>query len=121
MIELEADRAANVLVIHARGKLTREDYRDILAPQVRSLLDRSGTLRVMFVMDDSFEGWTLGAAWENTLFDLKHRRDLEKVAMVGAPRWEEWCVNVAAALLMRGQLATFSLDQRPEAWKWLCA
>ncbi|MDA4106513.1 STAS/SEC14 domain-containing protein [Mycolicibacterium holsaticum] len=120
MIEFEATSTAEVLVIRARGKLTRRDYRDVLAPHVRSLLDQSGTLKVMFVMDDTFEGWTLAAAWENTLFDLKHRRDFEKVAMVGAPRWEEWCVNVAAALLMKGQLATYRHDQLPEAWKWLC-
>lgn len=121
MIEFVPTDAADVLVVHARGKLSREDYRDVLAPRVRSLLEQSGTLRVMFVMDDRFEGWTLGAAWENTLLDIKHRRDFEKVAMVGAPKWEEWCVNVAAALLMRGQLETFALDERAQAWKWLCA
>ncbi|MGV0716396.1 STAS/SEC14 domain-containing protein [Mycolicibacterium sp. XJ662] len=121
MIEFEATDARDVLVVHARGKLTRADYRDILAPRMQSLLDETDSLRVMFVMDEPFEGWNLGAAWENTLLDIRHRRDFEKVAMVGAPKWEEWCVKVAAALLMKGQLATFPLDERAQAWKWLRA
>nr|WP_084223850.1 STAS/SEC14 domain-containing protein [Mycolicibacterium holsaticum] len=106
--------------MRARGKLTRSDYCEVLAPRVQSMLGRTDALKVMFVMDDGFEGWSLAAAWANTVFDVKHRRDFAKVAMVGAPRWEEWCVNVAAALLMKGQLATYRHDQLPEAWKWLC-
>ncbi|MGE2688236.1 STAS/SEC14 domain-containing protein [Mycolicibacterium pulveris] len=121
MIEFEPTDAADVLIVHARGRLTRTDYRDVLAPRVRSMLEQTGTLRVMFLVDDTFRGWTLGAAWENTLLDLRHRRDFEKVAMVGAPKWEEWCVKLAAALLMKGQLKTFPLDERAQAWKWLCA
>lgn len=121
MIEFEATSETNILVIRARGKLTDSDYRERLAPRVQSLLDHSSRLRVMFVMDDDFEGWTLAAAWANTIFDLKHRRDFEKVAMVGAPKWEEWCVKGAASLLMNGQLATYRHDQLPEAWEWLRA
>ncbi|OBB27892.1 hypothetical protein A5776_19860 [Mycolicibacterium elephantis] len=121
MIEFEPTTAADALVVHARGKLTSQDYREVLAPRVRSMLDRTPTLKVMFVIDEDFEGWTLAAAWANTVFDFKHRRDFAKVAMVGAPRWEQWCVNVAASLLMTGQLATFRRDELPQAWEWLRA
>ncbi|MGV9799755.1 STAS/SEC14 domain-containing protein [Mycobacterium sp. NPDC003449] len=68
---------------------------------------------------ESFDGWDLSAAWANTLFDLRHRTDFEKVAMVGAPKWEEWCVKVPAAVLMRGALRTFPLDRLDDARAWL--
>ena len=28
--------------------------------------------------------------------------------MIGAPKWEEWCVKTAAPLLMHGQMRNFS-------------
>jgi hypothetical protein len=37
-------------------------------------------------MDETFEVWSLRAAWANTVFDVKHRRGFEKIAIV-AQRW----------------------------------
>ncbi len=121
MIEVTDDSADNILAVRATGALTRADYRNVLAPHIRSLLDRFPTLRVMFVMDQGFSGWTLGGAWANTLLDLKHRHDFEKVALAGAPKWEEWCVKRAASALMKGELRTFRGDQLTDAWHWLRA
>lgn len=125
MIEFLNDSAGdipgNILGIRATGKLSRACYHDVLEPRVGSLLAQFRALRVLFLMDEAFTGWSLGAAWANTVFDLKHRRDFEKVAMVGAPGWEEFCVKRAAALLMTGELRTFHRDQLTQAWQWLRA
>ncbi|WP_234816182.1 STAS/SEC14 domain-containing protein [Mycolicibacterium agri] len=103
------------------GTLDRGSYRDVLKPRIESLLQRHATLRVLVLMDESFKGWTLSGGWANTLFDLKHRRDFDKVAMVGAPKWESLCVKALAALLMKGELRTFRRDQLGDAWNWLRA
>ena len=47
-----------------------------------------GKLRILFVMRD-FHGWTAGALWEDTKFDLKHWRDIERLAIVGESKWEQ--------------------------------
>jgi hypothetical protein len=85
------------------------------------LLDQFPTLKALFLMDETFAGWSLRAAWANAVFDLKHRRDFEKVAIVGAPKWEDWCIQTAAKWLMTGQLPTFRRDQLTKAWEWLRA
>ncbi|KLO27040.1 STAS/SEC14 domain-containing protein [Mycobacterium haemophilum] len=121
MIQILGESTGNVLGIRATGKLGRSEYRDILAPRIQSLLAHFRTLKVLFLMDEGFQGWSLGAAWANTIFDLKHRRDFAKVAMVGAPKWEQWCVKIAATVLMAGEMRTFRLDQLTEAWEWLYA
>jgi hypothetical protein len=121
VIEFLPESTGNVLGIRFSGKLSRLGYRDVLAPRIESVLERFERLRVLVVMDESFEGWTLAAAWANTTFDLKHRRDFDKIAMVGAPRWEEWCVKAPAALLMTGELRTFGRDHLDDAWDWLRA
>lgn len=111
----------DVLGLCATGKLTAGDYRDVLVPTVQSLLDRFGTLKVLFLIGEPFDGWTLRAAWVNTVFDIGHRNDFRKVAVVGAPRWEQWCVNVAAAWLMSGELRTFDRERLDAAWEWVRA
>lgn len=60
-------------------------------------------------------------AWANTVLDLKHRRDFDKVAMVGAPAWEQWCAKTAATVLITGELRTFGRDRLSQAWEWLRA
>ena len=95
MIEVMRESDRDVLGLRATGKLSVADYRDLLAPTVRTLLDRFDSLKVLFLLDEPFNGWTLRAAWVNTVFDIKHRKDFGKVAVVGAPRWEQCCVNVA--------------------------
>ncbi len=109
----------NVLGLRATGKLTVCDYRNVLEPAVRTLLERSRTLRVLLLLEEPFGGWGLRAAWANTVFDVTHRTDFEKVAVVGAPRWEQWCVNVAASLLMGGELRTYDRERLDAAWQWV--
>lgn len=119
VIEFMAGSAGNVLGLRATGRLSRADYLDVLMPHTQTLFDRFSRLRVLFLMDETFQGWSLGAAWTNTTFDVKHRRDFEKVAMVGAPKWEERCVRTAARFLMNGELRTFRHAQLTQAWQWL--
>ncbi|BBY12104.1 STAS/SEC14 domain-containing protein [Mycobacterium marseillense] len=120
MIDVMRESDGDVLGLRATNKLTMSDYRDVLVPAVQALLDRFGTLKVLFLIDEPFDGWTLRAAWVNTLFDIRHRNDFVKVAMVGAPRWERSCVNVAA-LLMSGELRTFDRERLDAAWGWVRA
>lgn len=121
VIEIMNESTGNILGIRASGKLSGASYRDVLAPRIQSLLGQFPTLRVLFLMDEAFDGWSLGAAWANTIFDVKHRRDFEKIAMVGAPKWEEWCVKTAARPLIKGEIQTFRLDELTQAWQWLRA
>ena len=120
MIELMKESSGRILGVRASGRLTETDYKHVLIPRLESLFDQFGRLRVLFFMDENFEGWTLDAAWANTILDLRHRADFEKVAIAGAPVWEEWCVKLVS-LLMKGELRIFQRAQLPEAWEWLRA
>mgnify|MGYP006185093905 CR=1 FL=1 len=44
-----------------------------------------GKLRVLLILQD-FHGWTAGAMWEDSKFDLKHWRDIERLAAALHPR-----------------------------------
>jgi hypothetical protein len=109
-----------IVEIRAGGKLTRADYKDVLLPRLAALTLGGKKLRVLMLMDETFTGWDLDAAWDNTVMDFRHRKDFEKIAVVGAPRWEDWCVKLAG-LLMKGELRAFPREQLPQARGWLKA
>ena len=73
--------SGKMLEVRVSGKLTKEAY-EKLVPVVDQQIKEFGKLRILFIMED-FHGWTLGAMWEDTKFDLKHWKDIEKLAIVG--------------------------------------
>ena len=63
MIEIIRESDGDVLGLRAMGKLTASDYRDVLERAVRTLLDRFGRLKVLFLLDEPFRGWSLRGVW----------------------------------------------------------
>jgi SpoIIAA-like len=118
MIEIMKESTGNIVGIHATGMLTTTDYDQVLVPKLAELSQTFDTLRSLFYMDRDFKGWDLSAAWANTKLDFRFRGHLERVAIVGAPTWEEWCVRVAG-LVMKGELETFRAEQLEDAWEWV--
>jgi hypothetical protein len=118
MLELMSESEGDVIAVRARGVLTKDDYQDILIPRLESALDAVDRVRVLFLMDETFRAWNAGAAWINTRLDLRHRRHFDRVAIVGAPTWEQWCVKLAN-LLIAGKVKTFTRDELSTAWTWL--
>lgn len=120
MIEVMSESSGNVLGLQATGKLTKADYKSRLEPRIDSLVERFGKIRALFFMVETFQGWDLEAAWANTVLDIRHRGSFERIAIVGAPIWEEWCVKLAG-LLIAGEMRTFRADHLQEAWDWVRA
>jgi hypothetical protein len=86
MIDLQSDANGKTLSVKLTGKLTKEDYEHFV-PEVDGLIKKNGKLRILLQMHD-FHGWTAGALWEDMKFDMKHFRDIERLAMVGDRKWE---------------------------------
>jgi hypothetical protein len=65
-----------------------------------------------------FDGWTLGAFWEEIKFDVKHFRDIDRVAFVGDKKWEasmsKFCRPFTTA-----EIRFFPPEKKEEARAWL--
>ena len=120
MIEFMPESNANVVGIKAGGRLTDADYKEVLIPRLEALFDAHGTLDLLILFDESFEGWDLEAAWDDLSLGLRHRADFRKLALVGAPRWVELTMRLSA-FLMKGETRMFPADRRDEAWRWVRA
>ena len=118
MIEILPESAENVLFCKASQKLTTTDYRGIFVPKLNELIELHGKVKVLIEFSDYFNGFELGAMWEDAKFGIKHRNDFARIAIVSAPNWVEWGVSLVE-LFMDGQVRTFDQDQLNEAREWI--
>ncbi|QDT88764.1 MULTISPECIES: SpoIIAA family protein [Gimesia] len=115
-IDLQADSATNVVRVHVSGKLTKEDY-ELFTPQVEQWISKYGKLRILFEMED-FHGWTAGALWEDIKFDLKHFKDIKKIAMIGEKSWEHG-MAVFCRPFTKAKIQYFDQSQAEDAETWI--
>ncbi len=87
MLTLSESAGGKVLGVKLSGKLSKEDYQQFV-PKVEELIKKdAGKIRILMQMHD-FHGWEMAALWEDLKFDIKHFRDIERLAMVGESKWE---------------------------------
>ncbi|MBA3963830.1 MAG: STAS/SEC14 domain-containing protein [Chthoniobacterales bacterium] len=109
----------NLITVRVSGKLTQEDYDDLI-PTWKRLLAKRGTMRMLFIMDD-FHGWTPAAAWDDLRFGTEHASKVERVAMVGEKKWQEWLTKIGSIFVMRHQVKYFDTSALAEAERWVRA
>ncbi|PSQ88160.1 MAG: STAS/SEC14 domain-containing protein [Bacteroidetes bacterium QH_2_63_10] len=82
----------NLLGIELSGTLTEEDC-DTFTSVLTDHFEQHTTTRALFVIKD-VDGWEPEERWEELAFDIRHLRDLDKVAVVGDDLWETWLEKV---------------------------
>lgn len=120
MIERIEGMPAGTIGLRASGKLTREDYRQVLEPALREGVD-SGAVRLLFVMPD-FDGLAAGAVTEDMKTGLRTWvRDHSAWKRFALVTDVEWLVKSmrAFAWLAPGEVRTFGLAEEAEAREWV--
>jgi SpoIIAA-like len=113
---LETISVGRVLEVRVTGKLTKEAYQKFV-PAVDAQIKQYGKLRILFIMRD-FHGWTAGAMWEDLKFDLKHWKDIERLAIVGDKKWEKGMAAFCKPFT-KATIRYFDAAQIEEARQWL--
>ena len=116
MIEQLPQSTASTLGFKMSGKLHDADYQHFV-PMVEAAIDAHGTVRLL-AQFENFHGWDLHALWDDTKFSTKHCKDVERIALVGDQKWEEWMAKVCKPFTM-AKLRYFDSSQIESAWQWL--
>jgi len=110
---------SNVMGVVASGKLTASDY-EWLVPQIRETVDLFGSVSLLVDMED-FHGWEFKAAWEDMkLYSFDYNKKIDKIAMVGDQKWEEWMTKLSKPFLY-AKMDYFDQAHLEDAWKWVKA
>lgn len=114
-IELE-ENGVRIVILTFTGKVDKADY-ELFVPQLEGLLKEEKPVRILVELRD-FQGWTVGALWEDTKFGTKHFNDIDRLAVVGDRRWEK---GLAAFIkpFTTADVRYFDISEKTAAENWL--
>lgn len=115
-IQVKEENGGKIVVIELTGRLVKADYGSFAA-EFEQLLQRNGKLRVLVDMKN-FHGWDVRGVWEEIKFDVKHRADLERLAMVGDSAWEHGMAALCRPFT-KASIRYFDQTEAASARKWL--
>jgi len=116
--EISALRENNVIAFEVRGKLIKEDYLSIFHPLVDEAAKNGKKIKALIHFSPEFEGFSLGAAWEDFKLGIHHWNSFERLAVVTDKDWIANSVKFFSSL-MPGETKIFSEEQRDEACDWV--
>ena len=122
MIERIDDMPAGTIGFRASGKLTRQDYRDVLEPSLRDAAT-AGEIRMVFVLTD-FEGLEPAAWYEDIKtglgFGVGHLSAWKRSAIVTDVDWIGRAFDLFA-WMTPGEVRVYGLDELDDARTWVAA
>ena len=116
MIEKLTSPSDKVLAFKMSGKLHDEDYKTFV-PLVDGAIAAQGKARILAQFHD-FHGWDAHALWDDIKFATTHCTKIERIALVGDKKWEQWMANVCKPFTM-AKLRYFDVSQMDAARAWL--
>ena len=117
MFKLIEDLPPGVLGIEATGKVTHEDYQNILIPRAEAMIAK-GPVKLLYVAGKDFEGYELEALWDDSAFGVKHWHDFTRVAVVANQAWLRAAVTMFKPFLPC-EVRLFNLGDLAAAKTWI--
>jgi hypothetical protein len=82
MIELLTNLPSNVAGFRATGNIAKEDFEQVILPEVEKLVAKTGKLNYLLILDTSLKDFTLGAWMQDILLGIKHLTQWNRAAIV---------------------------------------
>lgn len=108
----------NVVGFTAKEKVTGSDYKNILIPMIEGKLKKYDKVSILYQMGEDFEGFEIGAAWEDTMVGLKHLSSWDRIAVVTDIPWIRGSMSMFG-MAMPGHVRVFKNDDFDAAVKWI--
>lgn len=105
-------------VLRVSGALRKEEMDSVQAALLEGL-GPDENARVLVMVDEDFRGWVGDEVWGDMTFYMQSGHRIEKMAIVGDPKWESRMLMFAGAGLRRAPVQYFTRSQLAEAQAWL--
>jgi len=120
MIELIPDIADNVVALKGTGKITGNDYEQVIIPVLEEKLKTYDKIRMLVQLTPTFSGLDAKAMWDDAKVGLKHLSHFEKIALVVDTEWIAQSFKIFG-VMTPGEVKIFSNEQFDEAKTWIVA
>lgn len=116
MFEKLAESSGNVVGYKIVGKVEASDI-EKLEPEVRALVEKEGTIRLLFDMS-GYEGETVKGMIADWRFGRGLQNKITKMAVVGDTTWEKLLTRLAQVIYAT-EARFFLSSDIGKAWAWL--
>ncbi len=108
---------SGVLTVKLSGQLTESVLADI-QDAAAEIIQEHGRVRVL-VSAEAFTGWGRDGSWDDFSFQEKYDPYIEKMAIVGDPRWKDLALVFSNQGLRRFPIEYFLSSDLLRARAWL--
>lgn len=119
MITIISDAPDNVAAFRASGKVTKEDFENIIMPHVKAKVDRFNELNYLLHLETRIEDFTTGAWMQDALLGLKNITKWNRCAIISDQEGVHKFTEVFSKV-MPGDYRAFNTGQLAKAVAW-CA
>ena len=123
MLQLLDFTQKNIIATRANDLLGIKDYEKI-HPFIHNIIGTGKKVRWYFEMDDCSSSDSTGF-WEDGVIEVNygnmkftHSEDIEKIAIVGAKKWEKWMQSVMKPFT-KASVKYFDLTDSDKAKEWI--
>lgn len=117
MIDVISDLPNGVIGVRLSGKVTGEEYQQVLDPLIETALSGGAKISALIVYEDDAE-LSSGAMWQDTKLGLKNPTAWKRIALVSQRSWVDRLTPVMSAM-MPGEIKSFDSDEIEAAKIWL--
>lgn len=107
----------NVKVFEATGKISRDNYRQVLEPAIEELKSHNQEMNLVYILNTDISNYSLGAMWEDGLVGISNLRKFHRIAVVSEKKWINESIEFFGKLI-RGECKGFHLGERQAAIDW---
>lgn len=118
MIEQIKNLPENMVGFRALAMVTKEDFENIIVPEVEKIVAKTGKLNYMLVLDTNVKDFTAGAWMQDALLGLKNLTRWNRAAIVTDDVAIHQFTNVFSAL-MPGEFKGFKKIDMDLAVAWV--
>ena len=118
MIRVMDDMPDGVLGFEATGKLTADDYTQVLAPALAAAAAGGAKIRVVLDFTGEFDGMEAGAVWQDLKTGIQDWHAWDRIALVTDHRWMRDGLSMFA-WAAPGDVKSFTAAERDTAIMWL--
>ena len=118
MIEKLTDVPPGIDALKVVGKISKEDIEKVIGPLFEEARKQGRRIRLLYQVGPEYEGFTVGAAWEDLKIGPRSLSLFEGCAVVSDIGWiREWTRLVG--FLLPWPVRVFGNDERDKAIDWL--
>ncbi|HSZ72263.1 MAG TPA: STAS/SEC14 domain-containing protein [Cytophagaceae bacterium] len=118
MIQRISSLPDTMVGFRAVGEITREDYDEVVIPAVYEIVEKTGQLNYLLVIDTSLQNFTAGAWIKDAILGIKNLTKWHRAAIVTESAVIRKFTDFFSALIP-GEFKGFSHEHLQEAIDWI--